>query len=66
MEKHSCTLLLDDLAAELDVGHLIRFMEMVAETHAQVHITAVEAPIMVAQQAAQVFHVKQDEITAMV
>lgn len=63
---HSCTLLLDDLAAELDTGHLIRFMEMVTETRAQVHITAIEAPIMVVQQAAQVFHVKQDEITAMV
>ncbi|MHB8424235.1 MAG: DNA replication/repair protein RecF [Gammaproteobacteria bacterium] len=63
---HSCTLLLDDLAAELDAGHLIRFMEMVAETRAQVHITAIEAPFMVVQQAAQVFHVKQDEITAMV
>ncbi len=63
---HSCTVLLDDLAAELDAGHLGRFMEMLAETHAQVHITAIEAPIMVARQATRVFHVKQDKITAMV
>src|ERR1700743_1746158 len=37
-----CVLLLDDLAAELDAGHLGRFLELVRETGGQVFLTSVE------------------------
>ncbi|MGA9853138.1 MAG: DNA replication/repair protein RecF [Gammaproteobacteria bacterium] len=63
---HPCTLLLDDLAAELDAGHLARFMERVEETGAQVYITAIEPSTLIRQQTARVFHVKQGEIREMV
>ncbi|MGB9428444.1 MAG: DNA replication/repair protein RecF [Gammaproteobacteria bacterium] len=63
---HVCTLLLDDLAAELDAEHLRRFMEKVEETDAQICMTAIEPPASIARKAASVFHVKQGEIREMV
>ncbi|HVC36951.1 MAG TPA: DNA replication/repair protein RecF [Gammaproteobacteria bacterium] len=57
-----CTLLLDDLAAELDAGHLARFLDRVEETGAQTHITAIDLPSLIMERAAKVFHVKQGKI----
>jgi DNA replication and repair protein RecF len=62
----ACTLLLDDLAAELDVEHLERFMKMVVETGAQVCMTAIEVHSSMAGKAASVFHVEQGGICEMV
>ncbi len=61
-----CLLLLDDLAAELDAGHLGRFLELVGETHAQVFLTSVEKSRFPAWEGAAMFHVEQGKITKMV
>lgn len=61
-----CTLLLDDLAAELDAYHLARFLELVDETRAQTYITAIEASPLIRNRAAKLFHVKQGKIDSMV
>ena len=62
-----CTLLLDDLAAELDTGYLSRFMDMVEDTGAQTHITTIkEAPTSIIQRTARMFHVKQGKISEMI
>ncbi|MDE2091517.1 MAG: DNA replication and repair protein RecF, partial [Gammaproteobacteria bacterium] len=62
----ACTLLLDDLAAELDAAHLARFLDMVDETSAQVFLTAIEPSPLITTKADRVFHVKQGEISRMV
>ncbi len=54
-----CLLLLDDLAAELDAGHLGRFLDLVQETQAQVFLTSVEQSRLPAWSGAAVFHVEQ-------
>ncbi len=61
-----CTLLLDDLAAEFDSGHLTRFLDRVEECGAQTHITAIDPPSSITSRVAKAFHVKQDKITEMV
>ncbi|MGH8283874.1 MAG: DNA replication/repair protein RecF [Gammaproteobacteria bacterium] len=61
-----CTLLLDDLAAELDERHLARFMERVEEAGAQAFITVIDPPPLIVERASRVFHVKQGEIREMV
>ncbi len=61
-----CTLLLDDLAAELDAGHLSRFLECVVETGAQTHITAIESSPIIMSHVAKTFHVKQGKIVQVV
>jgi DNA replication and repair protein RecF len=63
---HPCTLLLDDLAAELDPRHMKRFLERVDETHAQTHITAIEVSPLIKERAPRLFHVKQGKIDSMV
>jgi len=57
-----CLLLLDDLAAELDAGHLGRFLELVRETEAQVFITSVEKARLPAWDEARRFHVEHGKI----
>ena len=66
IKGRACTLLLDDLASELDTGHLARFLDMVDETSAQVLLTAIEPPPIITARAGRVFHVKQGEISRMV
>ena len=58
----SCVLLLDDLAAELDAGHLSRFLELVRETSAQVFLTSVEKARLPAWEGAARFHVEHGKI----
>lgn len=57
-----CVLLLDDLAAELDRGHLGRFLELVRETQAQVFLTSVERERLPAWEDARLFHVEHGKI----
>jgi len=61
-----CTLLLDDLASELDAYHLARLLERIDETHAQTYITAIEASPLIMERVAKLFHVKQGKIDSMV
>ncbi|HVC28978.1 MAG TPA: DNA replication/repair protein RecF [Gammaproteobacteria bacterium] len=61
-----CTLLLDDLAAELDPYHLTRFLERIDETHAQTHVTSIEASPLIRERATKLFHVKQGKIDSMI
>jgi DNA replication and repair protein RecF len=63
---HPCTLLLDDLAAELDAVHLNRFLDRVDETGAQTLITVIDPSPIMMQRARKTFHVKQGEINPMV
>lgn len=62
----ACTLLLDDLSAELDPQHLKRFLERVDETQAQTHITATEVLPLIKNKASKLFHVKQGKVDSMV
>jgi len=57
-----CILLLDDLAAELDGGHLSRFLELVRETEAQAFLTSVEEARFPAWPDAAVFHVEHGKM----
>jgi DNA replication and repair protein RecF len=61
-----CLLLLDDLAAELDAGHLGRFLELVRETQAQVFLTGVEKSRLPAWEDARLFHVEHGKIAKLV
>lgn len=61
-----CTLLLDDLPAELDTDHLARFMGMVVESDVQALISAIDPPPALRRQAGKVFHVKPGQILKMV
>ncbi|HSN18366.1 MAG TPA: DNA replication/repair protein RecF [Gammaproteobacteria bacterium] len=58
----SCMLLLDDLAAELDAGHLERFLELVWQTEAQVFLTSVEKARLPDWKGARLFHVEHGKI----
>jgi DNA replication and repair protein RecF len=58
----SCTLLLDDLEAELDKQHLERFLDRVEETGAQTYITAIAPSSLITGREVKVFHVKQGKI----
>ncbi len=62
----SCTLLLDDLAAELDDGHLSRFVERIEKADVQAFITAIDPPTQITRCASRVFHVKQGGTCEMV
>jgi len=57
-----CVLLLDDLAAELDTGHLGRFLELVRETEGQVFLTSVEDRRFPAWNDASLFHVEHGKM----
>ena len=61
-----CLLLLDDLAAELDRGHLARFLELVRESESQVILTSVERERLPAWPEADLFHVEHGEIAKLV
>jgi DNA replication and repair protein RecF len=61
-----CVLLLDDLAAELDRGHLSRFLELVRETQAQVFLSSVEKERLPAWGDARLFHVEHGKIAKLV
>lgn len=61
-KARQCVLLLDDLAAELDTGHLGRFLELVHETEAQVFLTSVEKDQLPAWKGAGRFHVERGQI----
>lgn len=61
-----CLLLLDDLAAELDAGHLGRFLELVQESQAQTFLTSVEAGRLPAWKEARRFHVEHGKIAKLV
>jgi DNA replication and repair protein RecF len=57
-----CVLLLDDLAAELDRGHLGRFLELVRETEAQVFLSSVDKERLPAWEDTRLFHVEHGKI----
>ena len=61
-----CVLLLDDLAAELDAGHLGRFLELVRETGGQVFLTSVEKGRLPTWEDAHLFHVERGKIAKLV
>jgi DNA replication and repair protein RecF len=61
-----CLLLLDDLAAELDRGHLRRFLELVRESETQVFLTSVEKDRLPAWPDASLFHVEHGKIAKLV
>ncbi|MGH8335647.1 MAG: DNA replication/repair protein RecF [Gammaproteobacteria bacterium] len=61
-----CTLLLDDLAAELDESYLARFVGRIEEAGAQAFITAIDPPPLIVEHASRMFHVKQGETREMV
>lgn len=61
-----CTLLLDDLAAELDMEHLVRLLQRVHEIGAQVIATTINPLPREFCREANVFHVEQGEFHAMV
>lgn len=61
-----CLLLLDDLAAELDAGHLGRFLELVQESQVQTFLTSVEAGRLPAWKEAGRFHVEHGKIAKLV
>ena len=61
-KARQCILLLDDLAAELDAGHLGRLLELVHETEAQVFLTSVEEARFPAWKEAAKFHVEHGKI----
>ena len=63
---HSCTLLVDDLAAELDSDHLSRLLHRIHEIGAQVIMTAIESLPVLDETADIVFHVKQGDCYRMV
>jgi DNA replication and repair protein RecF len=65
-KARDCVLLLDDLAAELDAGHLGRFQELVMETQAQVFLTSVTPAQAGSWPEARMFHVEQGKIRQMV
>lgn len=54
-----CTLLVDDLAAELDVDHLKRLLQRINEVGAQVIMTTVDSLPALNDTADALFHVKQ-------
>jgi DNA replication and repair protein RecF len=60
--RRQCVLLLDDVAAELDAGHLSRFMELVQASAAQAFVTAVEPSRFAGWKDPWTFHVEQGEI----
>lgn len=64
--RRRCLLLLDDVAAELDGGHLSRFLDLVQESGAQAFITSVEPARFPAWPGAWTFHVEQGQIRRMV
>lgn len=57
----SCTLLVDDLAAELDADHLKRLLQRIGEVGTQVIMTAIESLDTLNEAAGAVFHVKQGD-----
>ena len=61
-----CLLLLDDLAAELDAGHLGRFLELVQESQAQTFLTSVDAGRLPAWNEVRRFHVEHGKIAKLV
>jgi len=61
-----CLLLLDDLAAELDRGHLDRFLDLVRESETQVFLTSVEKDRLPAWANASLFHVEHGKIAKLV
>ena len=61
-----CLLLLDDLAAELDRGHLGRFLELVRESETQVFLTSVEKERLPVWSGANFFHVEHGKIAKLV
>lgn len=61
-----CTLLLDDLAAELDMEHLTRLLQRVHEIGAQAIATTISPLPSEFCKEANMFHVEQGECQAMV
>ncbi len=62
----SCTLLVDDLAAELDSDHLRRLLQRISEVGTQVIMTTIELLPALGETADAVFHVKQGDCRRMV
>lgn len=62
----SCTLLVDDLAAELDADHLRKLLQRISEVGTQVIMTAIEPLPTLNKTADAVFHVKQSNCRRMV
>ena len=62
----SCTLLVDDLAAELDADHMSRLLEQIREVGNQVIMTAIEPLQNCGDTGTAVFHVKQGECSRVV
>lgn len=62
----SCTLLVDDLAADLDADHLGRLLQRIDEVGAQVIMSAIESLPALNATADAMFHVKQGDCRRMV
>lgn len=62
----STTLLVDDLAAELDTEHLTVLLQRIREIGSQVILTTIEPHPVVTGSAAAVFHVKQGNCFKMI
>jgi recombinational DNA repair ATPase RecF len=58
------TLLLDDPAAELDGGHLRRFIEQVTRLRLQLVLTSLHADFRLFGAPDQMFHVEQGRVVA--
>lgn len=62
----STTLLVDDLAAELDTEHLTVLLQRIREVGSQVILTTIEPHPVVTGAAAAMFHVKQGNCVKMI
>lgn len=62
----ACTLLVDDLAAELDVDHLERLLQSIRKVGNQVVMTSIEPLPIPTETGTAWFHVKQGECRPMV
>jgi DNA replication and repair protein RecF len=66
--ERSSIMLVDDLAAELDVHHRMRLLELLAETGAQLFVTVTEADLIdtKAWLSKKMFHVEHGEVAEVV
>lgn len=62
----SCTLLVDDLAAELDAEHMVKLVQSIREVGAQVIMTTIERISLLPDSDRAMFHVEQGKCHAMV
>jgi DNA replication and repair protein RecF len=66
--EQSSVVLVDDLAAELDISHRKRLLELLAESGAQLFITVTEAELIDAEawNSRKMFHVEHGQVAEMI